>query len=623
MLPFFTEPYQDELLYSAISRYHFYSCNIDCKDTLEELFQNRNVIPSIEIGSHLNILSKQIGANCSVQDLLLKHTIYPFYAPFLSQNRQLEILKDVQNDGKGLYTRLGMVAGSICKKNGLFYCPICAQEDIKKYGEPFIHREHQLQGINLCAHHHIQLKKYKIDMTMKSRTEYIRFERKNLNLFVLKKNENSNYYDIEVKLAELAYEIINLGNNKLSREQIIKKYRLLLSERDLITPANHVRQKDLFKAFREKFPKGFLEKYDSELVIDDEYNWLKVLTRNSKRHVHPFRQLLFLYFLDQDSKFFTEMSEDGGPFGTGFWPCLNKAADHYRELVISNVTITRDFKSISPIGTFECSCGFIYARKGPDKRVEDKYHIGRVKQFGEIWEARLHLLTGEGNHSIRELGRLLGVDSKTIKKYQTFKKSVKTEKGVNKKKFPMLNQYKKDILDAIQLNPTYSRTQIRAITYKQYTYLYTNDKEWLYKNLPEHQKKTNLHKRIDWNLRDQIYYKRIRQLVKELLCSEKPVRITRSLIGKRLGIQSSLENKREKIPCTQKYLDENTETIQQFQIRRCCKIIDKMLKKREEVLMWKVQRIGGVKSHDFREIKPCLEDYQKIQEGIFYDKKTI
>ncbi|MFD1850081.1 hypothetical protein [Oceanobacillus bengalensis] len=49
MLPFFTEPYPDELMYSAIARYHFYSGNIDCKDTLEEVFQSRSVIPSMGI----------------------------------------------------------------------------------------------------------------------------------------------------------------------------------------------------------------------------------------------------------------------------------------------------------------------------------------------------------------------------------------------------------------------------------------------------------------------------------------------------------------------------------------------------------------------------------------------
>lgn len=116
MLPFFTNPYPDELLYSAIARYHFYSGNLDCKDTLEELFDSRSVIPSMEIGSHLTNLVEKLGPQYSVEYLLANHTIYPYYASFLSKQRQMEILEDVKNNGQALYTRLGIVAGGICRK---------------------------------------------------------------------------------------------------------------------------------------------------------------------------------------------------------------------------------------------------------------------------------------------------------------------------------------------------------------------------------------------------------------------------------------------------------------------------------------------------------------------------
>lgn len=110
-----------------------------------------------------------MGTHYSAESLLAKHTIYPFYAPFLSKQRQKKLLQDVQGDGKGLYTRLGMVAGGICKKDGLYYCPECAANDIGQHGEPYIHREHQLQGIHFCAHHELKLKKYPIDFSKQSR----------------------------------------------------------------------------------------------------------------------------------------------------------------------------------------------------------------------------------------------------------------------------------------------------------------------------------------------------------------------------------------------------------------------------------------------------------------------
>lgn len=85
------------------------------------MFDNRSVIPSIGIGSYFSVLAEKLGAQYSVESLLANHTIYPYYAMFLSKNLQQEIIQDVANDGQGLYTRLGIVAGSICRKNDLYY----------------------------------------------------------------------------------------------------------------------------------------------------------------------------------------------------------------------------------------------------------------------------------------------------------------------------------------------------------------------------------------------------------------------------------------------------------------------------------------------------------------------
>src|SRR5699024_11968193 len=75
---------------------------------------------------------------------------------------------------------------------------------------------------------------------------------------------------------------------------------------------NQVRQKELFDAFQVNFPKGFLEKYESNFNGEDEHNWLKVLTRNEKRHVHPLRHLFFLYFLGKDVEELFRVREDLG-----------------------------------------------------------------------------------------------------------------------------------------------------------------------------------------------------------------------------------------------------------------------------------------------------------------------
>lgn len=64
-----------------------------------------------------------------------------------------------------------------------------------------------------------------------------------------------------------------------------------------------------------------------------------------------------------------------------------------------------------------------------------------------------------------------------------------------------------------------------------------------------------------------------------------------------------------------------TETVPQFQIRRCCKIIDRMLQDAEPVVLWKVQRMGVVKSHHFHELKPHLEAYIHMKQEV--DKNEL
>ena len=71
-----------------------------------------------------------------------------------------------------------------------------------------------------------------------------------------------------------------------------------------------------------------LPNYESEFNEEDEYNWVKILTRNSKRHVHPLRHLLMFLYLKQDVG---NLIVDNGPFGKGPYPYSNRAAKHYKK----------------------------------------------------------------------------------------------------------------------------------------------------------------------------------------------------------------------------------------------------------------------------------------------------
>lgn len=299
MIDFFTEPYKDELIYSAIARYHFYSGNVDYKDTIEECFGKRSMIPTFEFGGRLDYLSEELGGRYTSEMILNNHTIFPYYAPFMDKEQRDAVVEYIKfNGSNSIYTKLGIIAGSICKKSYIYYCPICANKDIERYGEAYIHREHQLQGIIVCPHDGCLLEKYSIKKLDISRIEYIRLERNLLNLEVNKMKINN--YDKHLKLSKNVYYLLITNLDKVSKGDLSKRYKYFLYKKGLARETGTVKQRKLYEEFISYYGYEFLESLESNLDYDNEYNWLKVLARKSKRLSHPLRHLLLIEFLCKD-----------------------------------------------------------------------------------------------------------------------------------------------------------------------------------------------------------------------------------------------------------------------------------------------------------------------------------
>lgn len=304
MISFFTDPYENELLYSCIARYHFYSGNDDFKDTLEECFGKRTITPTFEFEGRIEYLIKELSKEYSSDKFIYNHTILPFYIPFISDKIKKDIMRIIKFNGSDkVHNKLGFISGSICKKEHIYYCPICAKKDIEKYGEPYIHREHQLQGIILCPHDGTLLKEYEIKKLDSSKIEYIRLDDDLLNL----ENEEKYIIDYEkhLNLSKSSYFLLINNFKNLNKESLFKKYRYLLIKRGLARETGTVKQKRLYDEFIGYYGHDFLESLESDINYENEYNWLKVITRKSNRASHPLRHLLLILFLSEDiEKFF-------------------------------------------------------------------------------------------------------------------------------------------------------------------------------------------------------------------------------------------------------------------------------------------------------------------------------
>lgn len=617
VLTFFTDPYPDELLYSVFARYHYYSGNIDLKDTLIELFGKNTVIPSFEIGSYLNYLCERLGSFYTPEKLIQNNTVLPYYAPFLPENRKNEIFNDViWTNGQGVYTKIGIVAGGICRKSGIYYCPNCSREDILNFGEPYIHRIHQLQGVFVCPQHSCYLKEYPIRRQERSRMEYLRIDEKyldlsdSINVFNNKEKDFRRLFEI----AKAASYLLKHSFNHIDKNEILNRYKNLLYEKGLTTGKLHVRQDALYDLVSNHYEADFLAFLESNINKNEEYNWLKVATRNLKRTVHPLRHILIILWLTGDmSTFFSEINEEYNPFGIGPWPCLNRAAEHYCENVINSVVITEDSKTRKPVGTFNCDCGYCYSRTGPDQSYNDRFRKGRVKKFGYLWKSKLLELLKEKDKSYRQMARQLGCDSKTVQK---FEKQYKESNNLNKiESFSKIDQefqdetcvtYKMSLQKILKTHPEMSRTELRKLCQKEYSYLYKHEKEWLLGILPVAKISSGGKGYIDWQQRDGEICMQLQNARLELLKEDKPSRICHSSLAKKIVQLTLLSNHLDKLPNCKEFISNFCETTQEFQIRRCQKIINDMQVKGIQLAEWRVWRKAGLRHEAYESIKGKL-----------------
>lgn len=122
--------------------------------------------------------------------------------------------------------------------------------------------------------------------------------------------------------------------------------------------------------------------------------------------------------------------------------------------------------------------------------------------------------------------------------------------------------------------------------------------------------KEKLHRdRVDRAARDKALELDFKQAYVELIAADKPIRIIRTRLAKKLRLDGSVDRIINKLPLTKAYIGTVIESVRAFQIRRCKWIIDRLIENDEKIVMWKIQRIAGIRGVAFNEIAAEIEEY--------------
>jgi hypothetical protein len=423
MIGFFLDPYQEEIIYSAVARNAVALNYPNLRSVGITYFGDPHIIATVAFPCRLEYLVSHLpsGTLHTVDTLIDEHILLPFFSPFLPQERVTLLRNDMNGaHGMGIHMRAGIIASTVPMPATLCFCPTCAEEDREQYDEWFWHSQHQTPGVHVCTKHQVWLEASSIQLANRqTRHEYITAERATTHLPSPRLVSKTPLEDVLLAIAQSAQWLFEQKPAPQGLAHLQERYIRALVKCDLATFAGRVRISEVLEAFTTFYPEEILAFLHCNLDMQSQDNWLARLVRKPDIALHPLHHLLLMHFLGGSvADFLSGSSKPTTPFGEGQGPCLNPVCNHYNICIIKSCTIAYPpGLNGRPSGSFAFACDSSYGRTGPDRKRDNIYRRGKIIEVGTVWENALQQYWTNGKLSLREIARQLGVDPPTVKRY--------------------------------------------------------------------------------------------------------------------------------------------------------------------------------------------------------------
>lgn len=618
MIRAFPDLHPDELMYSGYARYARRVGYPNLKNIMGELFGSQQIIASVPFSSHLDyFMAHQPYPNrFTAESLIAEHTLLPFFTPFIPPERIQQLKVDMRGaNGPSLFMRIGLMASVVPSPMYLRYCPDCAREDERRFGEKYWHRHHQIPGVSVCHVHEVWLENANVQIhDRKTRHKFIAAEEALQLVAASRPIDASLLCEILLFISNGAAWLLRQPDLSPGLEFLYKAYKQMLINRDLARYSGRIWMKELQEAFISYYADDILSYLHCNLDRRSPDNWLARLVRKPDGSQYPLQHLLLMRFLGCPIEtLFSDLHTNSLPFGTGPWPCLNIASEHYRQHQVMQCEIMYSpYTGGRPLGIFLCDCGFVYSRIGPDRSPEDQSRIGKIRAFGLIWETKLQILWKDEAISLRGIACQLGVDPLTVKRHASrlglpfprFRGKIsglKENQQLRQHNLRMpeataLEEYRAEWLNLLQANPEIGIKKLRSKVPGVYTWLYRHDRAWLKEHAPVRARKNKpSNYRVNWLERDV-------QLAEETKVAAlylknlpgRPTRITISAIGRRVGQTAILQQHLDKLPRTAEVLREHIESREAYAVRRVGWVVKDYQRRNIFPAKWQLIEDAGV-----------------------------
>lgn len=603
---FFPIIYEDELLYSCISRYHIRSGNLTYRETLQDIFGDKNISPGIYMQSNIKHFIDNLPLRCiySEKDLVYNNTLYLYYTAFMDELFSNKVYNSmVYTDNSHVYAECGIAARGTMSHEYLKFCPMCLNEDINNYGEAYWHKTHQVPDYLICTKHKVLLQESTVEISRYNKYELIEA---NLENCIIKEN-NINYTSKTMEaLYRLSINIEIILKNNLDKKDNIwfkENYKNYLKVLNYSSLKGVIDQSKSSEDFQKYYGKEFLDILGLN-IDNNKRNWLKKLLSYTEHSNSTIKHLLLIDFLGINLNDLFNRIYLYEPFGKGLWPCLNKEEEHYCQNVIEDLDVGYDYKTKCIVGIFSCRCGFKY------KIRYQKHLTGNKDSQKKLYDL---IIKKDFDNIIKSLHKEISIYDECLGKVDLilYEKSASIEhrKKLDELKEETRKKHRKIWINQMKKYPNKNKSELVKKCVSTGSWLYKFDKEWLRNNSPDRKKSIDYSKnKIDWNKKDDEILKKAEKLVKNLYEEDKDLkRVTKSKVLKICGIKDLSLKNLNKMPKTKKFLDDNIETYQDFRIRKIKWKIKDLFNEDEKITTTKLLSGMKISRDEKEELKFIIE----------------
>ena len=547
MITYLIPPYEDELIYSFFSR-NYYCYGLPYTTFNREFFNCSRLAHFVLYSDPLEYFLNQIAPELGLSEisLITNNSLAPYFVAFSVRGSLIEYNRLLRKRGTYNSMPLSTVDNDVIK-----ICPVCCSEDNDKYGEIYIHRSHQVPGVEICTKHGNFLVKIKYNVK-----EYLDISKIEYDNYLIE-YPDPKQHRILGELARDAEFILQGGMANHSIRMVKAKYYQKLKESGYRSGA-FVNNIQLIIDFHDYY-KNILSRFRLSTEDVNQRSWLNSFLKGYKNAQNPVKNLLLIHFLFGSSKEFAHYKLfQFNPFGYGPWACENKICPHAKERIITDIKIkyVNTYKKYT--GTFKCPfCGYIYLLR------EDKVKP-HILDYGPFWKDKLKVLILSEHESVLMISKEMQCDRMSVvrhaKKIGLTKELYDGQHDINSKVLTLRSR----VLECIQENYNISEEKIKRELRPDYLFLKMHDFDWITAEIEKITEK----RMYNAANRDYVISSLILSKILEVIDQNLPYQINKENLGAMEKCSAIKYHERlEELPKTKMILDQYCESIDQYHER--------------------------------------------------------